>query len=327
MSAWERLEMARKIRPQRPTRPPRLRGSEIVQPADTGHTLTEIAAILAEAKAPLEQSKGRCNIKRKSIFVAAKAFQWRLPNENEGARDDHIQTLANAIRDTGKPLDPILVFPVGDKFYVVDGHHRLAAYYTAGWTKAIPVTVGEGTLEGAADAARRANIRDKLPMSRNDKREAAWTLGKRDPLPTREWISSETAVSPSSIDGMRRVLKSLRAKGVDKGTIDGMTYAQALGKMSADDSGETWEPETWMQKAADKIVAKIEAAGIGFMLRQDHEIAAIALERVNAALVHTLVGEWLWRPENEELADEFIADRLERKELEVLKGPGEAQKF
>jgi ParB-like nuclease domain len=319
--------MAKKIRPQRPRRPPRLRGSEIIQPADTGHSLADIAVILAKAKAPLEQPKGRCNVKRENIVTAAKAFQWRLPNENEGGRDDHIQTLANAIRDTAKPLDPILVLSAGDKFYVVDGHHRLAAYYTAGWTKLIPVTVGDGTLEGAADAALRANIRDKLPMSRNEKREAAWTLGKREPPATREWIASETAVSTSSIDGMRKVLKSLRANGADAQIIAGMTYAQALGKMSADDTGETWEPETWKQKAADKIVKKIEAAGIGFMLRQDHEIAAIALERVNAALIHTLVAEWLWRPENQELADEFIADRLERKELEVRRGSEGAQQF
>lgn len=319
--------MAKKIRPQRPRRPPRLRGSEIVQPADTGHTLADIAALLAKAGASLDQPKGRCNLRRGSIVIAAKVFQWRLPNENEGARDDHIQTLANAIRDTGKPLDPILVFTVGDAFYVVDGHHRLAAYDTAQWRKVIPATVFEGTLEGASDAGRAGNIRDKLPMSRNEKREAAWTLGKRDPLPTREWISSETAVSPSSIDGMRKVRKALKAKGVDAASIDGMTYAQALGKMSADDGGEPWEPETWMQKAADKIVRKIEAAGIGFMLRQDHEIAAIALERVNAALVHTLVAEWLWRPENQELADEFIADRLRREELEARRGPEEPQKF
>ncbi|MBR1152974.1 ParB/RepB/Spo0J family partition protein [Bradyrhizobium sp. JYMT SZCCT0428] len=319
--------MAKKIRPQRSRRPPRLRGSEIVQPGDTGHTLADIAALLAKTDASFEQPKGRCNLKRDSIFVAAKAFQWRLPNENEGARDDHIQTLANAIRDTGKPLDPILVFTVGDAFYVVDGHHRLAAYDTAQWRKMIPATVFEGTLEGASDAGRAGNIRDKLPMSRNDKREAAWTLGKRDPLPTREWISSETAVSPSSIDGMRKVLKALKAKGIEAATIDGMTYAQALGKMSTDDGGEPWEPETWMQKAADKIVKRIEAAGIGFLLRQDHEIAAIALERVNAALVHTLVAEWLWRPENQELADEFIADQRERKELEARRVPEEPQRF
>jgi ParB-like chromosome segregation protein Spo0J len=319
--------MARKIRPQRPRRPPRLRGSEIVQPADTGHTLADIAAILAKAKAPLEQPKGRCSLNRESIAIAAKAFQWRLPNENEGARDDHIQTLANAIRDTGKPLDPILVFTVGDAFYVVDGHHRMAAYDTAKWRKVIPATVFEGTLEGAADAGRARNIRDKLPMSRNDKREAAWTLVKRDPRPTREWISSETTVSPSSIDGMRKVLKSLKAKEVDAVTIAGMTYAQALGKMSADDAGETWEYETWKQKEAEKIVKKLEAAGIGYMLRKDHEIAALALERVDANLVHTLVGEWLWRPENREWADELIAARLEREELEARRGPVEAQKF
>jgi hypothetical protein len=155
--------MAKKIRLQKPRRPPRLRGSEIVQPADTGHALADIAALLAKAGASLEQPKGRCNLKRENIVIAAKAFQWRLPGENEGARDDHIQTLANAIRDTAKPLDPILVFAVGDAFYVVDGHHRLAAYDTAQWQKAIPARVFEGTLEGAADASRAHNIRDNRP--------------------------------------------------------------------------------------------------------------------------------------------------------------------
>jgi hypothetical protein len=63
------------------------------------------------------------------------------------------------------------------------------------------------------------------------------------------------------------------------------------------------------------------------LLRKDHEIAAIALERVDGNLVHTLVGEWLWRPENEGWADEFIAEALEREELEARRGPVEPQKF
>jgi ParB-like chromosome segregation protein Spo0J len=40
---------------------------------------------------------------------------------------------------SGTPLDPILVYLVGERFYVMDGHHRLAAYDTAKWTGNIPV--------------------------------------------------------------------------------------------------------------------------------------------------------------------------------------------
>lgn len=319
--------MAKKIKPQRPRRPPRLRGLEIVHLTDTGHTLANLAEILRQAKAPSELPKTRNSLKRESIAVAAKTFQWRLANENAGARDDHIQTLANAIRNTGEPLAPILVFPVGDVFYVIDGHHRLAAYDTARWQKQIPATVFEGTLESATDEARRRNIRDKLPMSRNDKREAAWTLVKRVPRLTRELISSETTVSCSSIDGMRKVLKALKAKDISADDIDRMTYAQALGKMGDDGTKDTWEAETWMQKEAEKIAELIEDAGIGFMLRKDHEIAALALERVHASLVHTLVGEWLWRPENREQADEFMAHHLERVEREARGGANEPTKF
>jgi integrase len=44
-----------------------------------------------------------------------------------------------------------------------------------------------------------------------------------------------TSVSPSTIDGMRRVLKKLRDAGEPEPVIAGMTYAQALGKQWATD--------------------------------------------------------------------------------------------
>jgi ParB-like chromosome segregation protein Spo0J len=121
--------------------------------------------------------------------------------------------LANIIAATGKPLDAILVFHAGDKFYTVDGHHRLAAYDTAGWTKVIPVTVGDGSLDQAADASLKRNSKNTRNLSRKEKQEAAWRLGKRVPRLTREVISDMTTVSPSTIDGMRRILKKLRDAG------------------------------------------------------------------------------------------------------------------
>jgi ParB-like chromosome segregation protein Spo0J len=64
-------------------------------------------------------------VAREHIKVAENAFQWRVPKRNHIPSDDHILTLARAIQ-RGDEMPPILVFPVGRDFYVMDGHHRLA---------------------------------------------------------------------------------------------------------------------------------------------------------------------------------------------------------
>ena len=93
-------EMARK-----PKRSGRLLRKSIRIPEDTGHTVSDIAAVLAGAKEPQGSPKAVRNLPRESIVVAEKDFQWRLTNEDIGARDDHILELANIIAATGKPLD------------------------------------------------------------------------------------------------------------------------------------------------------------------------------------------------------------------------------
>jgi hypothetical protein len=307
--------MARK--PKRPTG--RLLRKDICIPDDTEHTVADIAGALAKAQEPQENLKAIRNLPRSSIVIAEKVFQWRLTNEDIGARDDHVLELANTIAATGKPLEAILVFYAGDKFYVVDGHHRLAAYDTARWTKVIPVSVGEGSLEQAADAGLKRNSKNTRNLSKKEKNEAAWKLGKRVPRLTREMICEMTGVSPSTQDGMRRVLKKLQDAGDTPEIIHGMTYAQALGKQWATDKARPdWDADAWLSEKADKLVKKIEAAGIGFMLRENHEVAAMALERIDERLTHSLVSLWGFRPENEEILEEIIEEH---------DNPGEPEKF
>src|SRR6476660_3587409 len=95
---------------RKPKRSGRLLRKDIRRPDDTGHTVSDIAALLAKAKEPQQNSQALRNLPRESIVIAEKVFQWRLANEDIGARDDHILELANIIAATGKPLDAILVF-------------------------------------------------------------------------------------------------------------------------------------------------------------------------------------------------------------------------
>jgi hypothetical protein len=101
----------------KPRRSGRLLRNDIRIPDDTGHTVADITALLAKAKEPREKPTAIRNLPRASIAVAEKVFQWRFTDEDKGARDDHVLELANTIAATGKPLDPILVFEAGDKFY------------------------------------------------------------------------------------------------------------------------------------------------------------------------------------------------------------------
>jgi len=81
-----------------------------------------------------------------------------------------------------------------------------------------------------------------------------------------------------------------------------MTYAQALGKQwPADEAKPKWDFDEWQLEKVNKLVDKLEHSGFGFMLRENHEITAMALERISPALMQSLVNLWADDPENETL--------------------------
>lgn len=70
----------------------------------------------------------------------------------------------------------------------------------------------EGTLKEAQDTALRANVKNRLPMTREAKAEAAWRMllmGREDPAWARSWtqITDATYVSRSTVKRMARTLK------------------------------------------------------------------------------------------------------------------------
>ena len=73
-------------------------------------------------------------------------FQWRIREDNLAADVAHIRELARTISDKQKPLDRLLVTAIGQRFYVIDGHHRLEAYRLAKWRREIPVEQFRGNL-------------------------------------------------------------------------------------------------------------------------------------------------------------------------------------
>jgi hypothetical protein len=285
----------------------------LIKPEDTNETHVDVQRALTNAKGTAD-FKGLLNLSRDSIVVAEQVFQWRLPDTEVAAREAHILDMANVIADGGKPLDAILVLSVGDKFYVMDGHHRLAAYDTAKWSKAIPARVFGGTLPEARREALRLNSKNKLPMTNADKQEAAWILVRERDL-SKAQIHEWTGVSTTNIAKMRAKLAKLLAGGRTPEELEVMTWVQARG---------TWEPEArdfdvddWKERKAKKIVDALQDANIGFMLREQPEITAMALERLDGNLVAALMAEWLYRPENADFIVGLIEARLDEGAVEA----------
>ena len=132
----------------------------IERPTDTGENVDAIAAKLAANAGVVRKHAAAAGtivkLKRKDICVAEQVFQWRTPQYNMLPSNDHIFEMAKATRNTGA-LEPILVYPVEGRYYVMDGHHRLAAYITAEWEGDILAMVFDGSLDEAVREALRRN--------------------------------------------------------------------------------------------------------------------------------------------------------------------------
>ena len=296
---------------------------------DTNEAHGDVQRALTRAKGS-SVLKGTLGLNRNSIVVAEKVFQWRLLDTDVANREDHILSMANVIADSGKPLDAILVLQVGGKFYVIDGHHRLAAYDTARWNGDIPARAIGGTLNQAYLEAHRLNSRNKLPMTKEDKQEAAWRLVKLQDGSSREQISEWTTVSTSNISNMRRVLKKLQGleRSADAIPIADLTWRRALREdWAAEDGGKEWDADEWKEREANKIVEALMKANIGFMLRKQPEITAMALERLDPNLAGALMAEWLCWPENEDFIVGLIEDRLGEEAAEAWAVSQEPVKF
>src|SRR5258708_28092691 len=138
-----------------------------IQPKIGIDTRADVEAALANGK---RSTKKVTHLRRQYIQVAAQgAFQWPHYARNEMESSRHVTTLAAHLNQTKQAFEPLLVFPAGTKYYVIDGHHRLSAYEAVNWQSHIPVEVFEGSLEEALLRGLSGNNKNKLPMTALEK--------------------------------------------------------------------------------------------------------------------------------------------------------------
>ena len=217
-----------------------------------------------------------------TITVKEELFQHRSLTET--ASGDHALTLAKAIkRQPGKGaprsprLEPITVWWDGRDWLCVDGHHSLTAYQLAKHSQPVPVRALRGyTLDEAIRASLKGNSKDKLPMTRRCKTEAAWRLTVAG-----GYSKAETAglaqVAVSTITTMRDALRKLEAQA--PGVAQRCTWAQVRhwlqhGRMPEDDDMDI---EAKRQRAAERTYRRIEGHIKGATL--DHWLRVLELHK------------------------------------------------
>lgn len=149
----------------------------------------------------------------KDLEAAPDVFQYRNLDDRPHEKEHHVKGLAEVVSVHKRMLDPIEIFVVGSRRFVLDGHCRLAAYAQAGLddTDEVPVTYFSGTFEEALLRAAEANTKDKLRMTPSEKLESAWNLvcfDETGDLYSLREIADKTGTGKSTVGNMRRLLEN-----------------------------------------------------------------------------------------------------------------------
>lgn len=179
-----------------------------------------------------------------------------------------------------RPFEPLLVVPIGQRFFLVDGHHRLDAYATFGWEGPVPVEVSSCNLQDAVLEAWKRNAHNKLPMTKASRFEAAWKLVKADKH-SRTEITRLTSVRRSTLTNMRSVLAEFGKRASVRTWVEARRLRRDHDAPGADD---------WKEAAAREIALHLAK---GPKQTTDPELLAMALAMAKEELPAQLTTEWL----------------------------------
>ena len=238
------------------------------------------------------------------LRIANQVFQWRRIDYDIEASTDHVLGLARSLANNGKPLEPILVLPIGEHYYVIDGHHRVDAYHSVKWSRPIPVEIFDGSVDEARIEALVRNSKDKLRMTTEDKTEGAWKLVKEGSDLTVEKIAEITQRSERQVYYMRSAWKQLHAlppERVPNGrSLSALTWKQA--RRVLDEKAVDYDEDDWREQQAEKLIGELLRAKI--VLTKYPDITALAIERIDPNLPRALVLAWFNFKELQEMIDE-----------------------
>ena len=243
------------------------------------------------------------------------------PRQLEGRRAEdeaHIKTLVQAIgqRERPKYLDPILVWWSGERWYVIDGHHRLIAYARAAVDREIPVSVFEGTLDEAMAQSASANSKDRLAMRLDDKLNYAWRLVNISGL-SKQKIVEACSVSNGTIGNMRKTRETLLSnREHTEESLLSLSWKEAQDEAAGREKNEKFSHDDAVKLRAKRYRAALFKA-MGDRPYKDPEAFALALVDLDSRFPEQLMQTDAWFPAVREAVKNMARDEAEAAELEA----------
>ncbi|MGX5804817.1 ParB/RepB/Spo0J family partition protein [Bradyrhizobium sp. Arg314] len=189
-----------------------------------------------------------------------------------GISERHVCELVKAIKVVGA-LDPVTIMVVGQRFILIDGHHRIEAYRAVRWADPVPVRYFEGTPEEAVLVAGEANSKAKLPMDNTDRQNFAWRLVLID-RHSKAAVAKASGISEGQVAIMRRAKRTLGEQAGDY-----VSWFRARLAANGHDlvcTRDNDEREQWMYQLADRYADEL-AKKFSTKLALNPEVAAMAL--------------------------------------------------
>jgi hypothetical protein len=187
------------------------------KPGDFITALNEAERAYQTAEKP-QQPGQEVRIAPSEIATDTRIFQ---PREfSYGWRDvdkRHVSKLVNAIKNVGE-LDPIAVVKLRsdygwEQWYVVDGHHRLAAYQQLEWKDPLKCAwLGGARLRDVLTEALKANVKTTLTLDNTTRQNTAWRYTLLGGMSKAE-VARACNISESQVANMRRVAKAFKDPG------------------------------------------------------------------------------------------------------------------
>lgn len=175
-----------------------------------------------------------------------------------------------------------MVFWVGDGWVLIDGHHRYKAYKAIGYADPIPLTVFHGSLDAAIGQALKGNSKDKLPMSKAEKTNAAWRLVISTGLSLSQLIEAST-ISKPTIVLMKKAMRHLQevAPGAH---LDELTWQEAHRKYQGKDE-PVFKPDfEWRDKRVAAVAQTLNDT-FGGQFKRQPEVFWEAVRKYDSNLI------------------------------------------
>lgn len=223
----------------------------------------------------------------------------------EGLQEYHVNALRAALGQRGE-LDPLTLWedPETGAKVLVDGHHRVAAYRKAGWSKPVPSHIHKCNQRAARLLALGENGKARLSLTPTERQNAAWALvcdGRTDPWTfSRSEIANASGASTGLVAEMRRTRKQVEERGE---TLD-PSWQQML-RSRRDQGPQEYtdaQREAWIEAKAAEVDDKV-GKDLGFYATSNPEaVINVIMSRCNHECRRQLYDE---------LMGEFEPERLE----------------